>query len=91
MKCRLCGIELSFGGGSTGSMNNHIRLKHPTPTTKLNCRKKSIWAVNNNTHKALLSRVLGLFANLAIHRDWLDDKYFVGGGAGLTRAVNDVG
>ena len=34
VKCRLCGIELSFGGGLTGSMNNHIRLKHPTSTAK---------------------------------------------------------
>ena len=34
-----------------------------------------------------------IFANLAIHRDWLDDKYFVGGrgGAGRARPVNDVG
>ena len=56
-------------------------------------QQKSILAVNTTTHKALLSRVLGLFANLAIHRDWLDDKYFVwgGGGGGRARAVNDVG
>ncbi len=28
VKCMLCAIELSFAGGSTGTMSNHLRYKH---------------------------------------------------------------
>ena len=39
--CQLCSAQLSYTGGSTGTMTNHIRFKHKTCAS-------SLLAVNNN-------------------------------------------